>query len=175
MTSRRLLKAAEAIREVVASAILTELADPRVRDVTVTGVKVTPDMREAKVAVSVRGDEAQEKLSLHGLRNAAGYLQSKIAERIDSRYIPRLQFEIDKGMHNAMEVGEILAKIRREREAEEAAAPGDAGQTEAAANETERTEHADPLLRRDSQPMSGQAPETDEPPSQPGTDEPASG
>lgn len=120
MTSRRLLKAAEAIREVVASAILTDLADPRVRDVTVTGVKVSPDMREAKVSVSVRGDEAQEKLSLHGLRNAAGYLQSRIADRIDSRYVPRLQFVIDKGMHNAMEVGEILAKIRREREAEQA-------------------------------------------------------
>lgn len=119
MTSRRLLKAAEAIREVVASAILTELADPRVRDVTVTGVKVSPDMREAKVSVSVRGDESQEKLSLHGLRNAAGYLQSRIAARIDSRYVPKLQFVIDKGMHNAMEVGEILAKIRREREAEQ--------------------------------------------------------
>lgn len=121
MTSRRLLKAAEAIREVVASAILTDLADPRVRDVTVTGVKVSPDMREAKVSVSVRGDEAQEKLSLHGLRNAAGYLQSRIADRIDSRYVPRLQFVIDKGMHNAMEVGEILAKIRREREEEQQA------------------------------------------------------
>ena len=49
MTSRRLLKAAEAIREVVAASILTELRDPRVRDVTVVGVKVSPDMREAKV------------------------------------------------------------------------------------------------------------------------------
>lgn len=117
MTSRRLLKAAEAIREVVARAILTDLLDPRVRDVTVVGVKVSADMREAKVAVSVRGDEKQERLSLRGLESAAGYLQSKIAERIDSRYIPRLRFEISKGTRSAMEVGELLAQLRREREA----------------------------------------------------------
>lgn len=67
MSSRRLLKAGEAIREVVASSILTELRDPRVRDVTVVGVKVSPDMREAKVSVSVMGDEAQQQLSLRGL------------------------------------------------------------------------------------------------------------
>jgi len=121
MTSRRLLKAAEAIREVVASAILTELRDPRVGDVTVTGVKVSPDMREAKVAVSVMGDEKQEKLSLRGLQNSAGFLQQRIAQRIETRNTPRLTFEIDKGLENTMAVGEILAQIRREKEAEEAA------------------------------------------------------
>ena len=71
MTSRRLLKAAEAIREVVAASILTELRDPRVQDVTVVGVKVSPDMREAQVAVSIMGDESQQQLSLRGLQNAA--------------------------------------------------------------------------------------------------------
>lgn len=115
MTSRRLLKAAEAIREVVASSILTELRDPRVRDVTVVGVQVSPDMREAKVAVSVMGDEAQQRLSLRGLQNAAGFLQSKIANRIETRYTPRLQFVLDKGIHNALAIGELLQKIRDEK------------------------------------------------------------
>ncbi len=118
MSSRRLLKAAEAIREVVASSILTEMRDPRVRDVTVVGVKVTPDMREATVAVSIMGDESQQQLSLRGLQNAAGFLQSKIASRIDSRYTPRLQFKIDKGVHQSLLVGEILEKIKRERDGE---------------------------------------------------------
>ncbi len=117
MSSRRLLKAAEAIREVVAASILTELRDPRVSDVTVVGVKVSPDLREAKVAVSVRGDETQQRLSLRGLQNAAGFLQSKIANRIDCRYTPRLQFVLDKGVQNSLLVGEILEKIRREKEA----------------------------------------------------------
>lgn len=115
MTSRRLLKAAEAIREVVASSILTELRDPRVRDVTVVGVKVSPDLREAKVSVSIMGDEAQQQLSLRGLQNAAGFLQSKIARRIESRHTPRLHFAIDKGVHHSLLVGEILAKIQREQ------------------------------------------------------------
>jgi ribosome-binding factor A len=118
VSSRRLLKAGEAIREVVASAILLELRDPRVRDVTVVGVKVSPDMREAKVSVSVMGDEAQQELSLRGLQNAAGFLQSKIASRIDTRHTPRLQFVIDKGIQHSLLVGEILEKIKKERESD---------------------------------------------------------
>ena len=118
MSSRRLLKAGEAIREVVASAILLELRDPRVRDVTVVGVKVSPDMREAKVSVSVMVDEAQQELSLRGLQNAAGFLQSKIASRIDTRHTPRLQFVIDKGIQHSLLVGEILEKIKKERESD---------------------------------------------------------
>ncbi|NND98233.1 MAG: 30S ribosome-binding factor RbfA [Pirellulaceae bacterium] len=116
MTSRRLLKAAEAIREVVASSILTELRDPRVKDVTVISVEVSPDMREAKVSVSIMGSEKQKQNSLRGLQNSAGFLQSKIADRIDSRYTPRLQFVLNKGADNALVVGELLAKIQRERE-----------------------------------------------------------
>ena len=92
------------------------MRDPRVRDVTVVGVKVSPDMREAKVSVSIMGDDKQQQLSLRGLQNAAGFLQSKIANRIETRHTPRLQFEIDKGVQNSLLVGEILAKIQRERE-----------------------------------------------------------
>ena len=118
MTSRRLLKAAEAIREVVAASILTELRDPRVQDVTVVGVKVSPDLREAQIAVSIMGDESQQQLSLRGLQNAAGFLQSRIASRIEARYTPRLQFVIDKGIQHSLLVGEILEKIKRENEEE---------------------------------------------------------
>ncbi len=96
--------------------ILTDLRDPRVRDVTVLGVEVTADMREAKVSVSVMGDEAQQALSLRGLQNSAGFLQSKIADRIETRYIPKLQFVLDRGVQNVVAVGEILDRIRREKE-----------------------------------------------------------
>ena len=131
LTSRRLLKAAEAIREVVASAILTEIRDPRVSDVTVVGVKVSPDMREATVMVSIMGSESDQSLSLRGLQNAAGFLQSKIAGRIETRYTPRLQFKIDKGVAHSLEVSEILAKIQREKEAgkEESEIENDAEQS----------------------------------------------
>ncbi len=116
MSNRRLLKAAEAIREVVAATILTELRDPRVRDVTVIGVEVTPDMREAKVAVSVMGDETHQNLCIRGLQNSAGFLQAKVANRIELRYTPKLRFVLDKGQQNAMVVSELLNKIKQEKE-----------------------------------------------------------
>jgi ribosome-binding factor A len=111
MTSRRIQKAAEAIREVVSMAILTDLKDPRVRDVTVTAVEVSPDMRQAKIHVSIMGDETRQNLSLRGLQNSAGFLQSKVAKRIDTRYTPRLTFMLDLGVKRSIEISQILSQV----------------------------------------------------------------
>lgn len=111
MTSRRVQKAAEAIREVVSMAILTELRDPRVQDVTVTYVEVSPDMRQAKVHVSVMGDDAKQKLCLHGLQSSAGFLQTKIGKRIDTRYTPRLRFELDMGVKKSLAIARMLNEV----------------------------------------------------------------
>lgn len=111
MASRRLLKAAEAIREVVSMAILADLKDPRVQDVTVTHVEVSPDMRQAKVHVSVMGNETKQQLSLRGLQSSAGYLQSKISQRIDTRYTPKLQFYLDAGVKKSIEIARILHEV----------------------------------------------------------------
>lgn len=111
MASRRTLKAAEAIREVVSMAILVEIKDPRVRDVTVTRVEVAPDMRSAKVYVSVMGDEKKQTLSLRGLESSAGFLQTKVAKRIDTRYTPRLSFVLDQGVKKQLEVLRILQEV----------------------------------------------------------------
>jgi ribosome-binding factor A len=110
-SSRRTLKAAEAIREVVSTAILLEIRDPRVRDVTVIKVDVAPDMKSAKVYVSVMGDERKQKLALQGLASSAGYLQSLIAKRIDARYTPRLTFEADEGVKKSIEVARLLREV----------------------------------------------------------------
>jgi len=111
MTSRRVQKAAEAIREVVSMAILADLKDPRIRDVTVTYVEVSPDMRQARVHVSIMGDDTKAQLSLRGLQNSAGFLQSKIAKRIDTRYTPRLSFVLDLGVKKSIEVSQILQSV----------------------------------------------------------------
>ena len=111
MTSRRVLKAAEAIREVVSMTILTELRDPRISDVTVTLVEVSPDMRQARVHVSVMGDDTKQQLSLRGLQNAAGFLQTKVAKRIDTRYTPRLAFVLDLGVKKSIEISQILQSV----------------------------------------------------------------
>ena len=100
-------------------AILTELKDPRVKYVTVTRVEVMPDMRQAKVYVSVMGEPNKQELALHGLRNAAGFLQSKIAERIDTRYTPRLEFLLDQGVKNSIAITEILARVLPKDDEEE--------------------------------------------------------
>jgi ribosome-binding factor A len=120
MSNRRVLKAAQAIREVVSMAILKDLKDPRVRDVTVTFVEVSADMRMAKVHVSVMGDETKQNLCLRGLQNSAGFLQSKVGKRIDTRYTPKIQFSLDKGMQHAMMVTRILEEVLpRETESED--------------------------------------------------------
>ena len=111
MSSRRVHKAAQAIREVVSMAILTDLKDPRVENVTVTFVEVSGDLRQAKVHVSVMADEAKKQLCLQGLQNAAGYLQKKVGNRIDTRYTPRLKFELDRGIENSMIVTRILDEV----------------------------------------------------------------
>jgi len=111
MSSRRALKLAEAVRQVVSSAILFELKDPRVCNVTVTYVEVADDLRSAKVHVSVMGDEKKQQLTLRGLQNAAGFLQSRCAEKIETRWTPRLQFILDKGVKHSIEISRILSEV----------------------------------------------------------------
>jgi len=111
MTSRRVQKAAQAIREVVSMSILADLTDPRIQGVTVTYVEVSGDMRKATVHVSVMGDQSQQDLTLHGLRSSAGYLQQKVSKRIDTRYTPRIEFELDMGIKKSIEISEILKDI----------------------------------------------------------------
>lgn len=117
MASRRTLKAAEAIRVVVATSLLMETKDPRVQGVTITKVEVTADMRQAKVYFTVLGGESKERNALRGLQSAAGFLQSKVARRIDTRYTPTLLFAVDQGVKNLMAVTKILEDERAEREA----------------------------------------------------------
>ena len=111
MSSRRVLKVAEAIREVVGMAILTELQDPRVVNVTVTYVEVSPDLRSAKIHVSVMGSESEQQLTLRGLQSATGFLQRRVGDRIDTRYTPKIKFVLDKGVKNSIEVTRILEEV----------------------------------------------------------------
>ncbi len=92
-------------------AILADLKDPRIDGVTVTRVEVTPDMREAKVYVSIMGSEAHQRTCLHGLQSAAGFLQQKIAKRIDTRYTPRLRFELDMGVKRSIAIARMLDDV----------------------------------------------------------------
>jgi ribosome-binding factor A len=99
---------AEAIREVVATAVLFDVADPRVRAVTVLGVEVSGDLRHAKVSVSVMGTEAERKRALAGLHHAAGFLQARVAARLQTRFTPILTFRLDESVKRSIELQRLI-------------------------------------------------------------------
>ena len=92
-------------------AILTQVRDPRVKDVTVTRVEVAPDMRSAVVYVSIMGSDTKQQLALRGLTNSSGFLQSQIADRIQTRYTPRLSFKLDGGIKRSLEIAQVLNEV----------------------------------------------------------------
>lgn len=106
--SRRTAKVSEAIREIVSTTILFDLKDPRVKNVTVLWVDSAPDLRSARVFISVRGEPKEQALTLHGLNSARGYVQSQIADKLDLRYTPILQFVLDPGARQAAEISSLL-------------------------------------------------------------------
>ena len=108
MKTHRLARVAEAIREVAAETILFELNDPRVKMVTVTRAEVSGDLQHAKVYVSIMGTEGEQKLTMHGLRHAAGYIQSKLAKRLQTRFTPVLTFVQDDGVKKSIEMTRLI-------------------------------------------------------------------
>jgi ribosome-binding factor A len=123
MSQRRVQKVAEAIREVVSMAILAEIKDPRVRDVTVTFVEVSGDLKNAKVHVSVMGDETHQNLTLRGLQSAAGFLQAKLARELELRYTPKIAFLLDQGVKKSIEIAKILREVLPPEQPEETPEP----------------------------------------------------
>ncbi len=123
MSSHRNLRMAEAIREVVSSAILFEVADPRVRSVTVLGVELTGDLRNATVSVSILGTEKEQDLAMKGLRSAAGFLQARVAARLQTRFTPILHFKRDDSVKKSIAMSRLIDEaLASDRHAPAAAA-----------------------------------------------------
>ena len=101
----------EAMRMVLSDAIATELKDPRVGFVTVTGVKTSPDLRHARVYVSVLGDEATREASIDGLRSAHGFLQRRLAGELALKHTPALTFAYDGSVDRGMRISELLHEM----------------------------------------------------------------
>jgi ribosome-binding factor A len=114
MKTHRLARVREVIREVASETILFELKDPRVKGVTVTRAEVSGDLQHAKVFITIMGSASEQALCLHGLRHAAGYIQSKLADRLQTRFTPTIRFEIDKGVKNSIEVSRIISEALAE-------------------------------------------------------------
>jgi len=98
----------ELMREVIGSAITSELEDPRIGFVTVTSVDTSPDLRSARVYVSVLGDEAERKATLAGLRSSHGVLQSAIASEMRIKRTPTLSFHYDDTPERGVRITKML-------------------------------------------------------------------
>jgi ribosome-binding factor A len=136
MKAHRLARIAEVIREVASETILFELRDPRVKavSVTVTRAEISADLQHAKVYVSLLGSPQEQQLCLHGLRHAAGFIQSKLADRLQTRFTPVVRFVLDEGVKKSIEMTRLI------NEALGATAPADSAN---AAEPTKAVNEAD--------------------------------
>jgi ribosome-binding factor A len=114
MKAHRLARVNEVVRETVASAILFDLKDPRVKNVTVTRAEVSADLQHAKVFVSVMGTEKQQQLTMHGLKSAAGYIQKKVGDQLTTRYVPHITFVLDEGVKKSIEIARLIREAKGE-------------------------------------------------------------
>jgi ribosome-binding factor A len=105
----------EAMREVLSDVVTVELKDPRVGFVTVTDVKTSPDLRHARVHVSVLGDDAVKQGSIEGLQSAHGFLQARVASSLRLKHTPQLDFILDETTENAFHLEEIIRREEEER------------------------------------------------------------
>jgi ribosome-binding factor A len=117
MAEGRMRRVDEAIRQVLGEAIAGELKDPRVGFVTVTDVRTSPDLRHARVYVSVLGTDGgvsqtdERELTLDGLRSAHGFLQARVASELRLKRTPALEFFYDDTTDRALRIEELIEEI----------------------------------------------------------------
>jgi ribosome-binding factor A len=108
--SERMRRVNESVRAVVADGI-GELKDPRIGLVTVTGVRVTPDLREATVYVSVLGSERKLRATLDGLASAHGILQARINRELTLKRTPHLTFAYDETVERGVRMTKLIDEL----------------------------------------------------------------
>lgn len=110
---RRTDRVDELLKEEIA-AILGEVRDPRVGFVTVMDVRTTPDLRHARVWVSVMGEEAEKEETLAALRRAAGFVRARVGEEITLKYLPAIEFELDRSLERAARIDHLIDEMRED-------------------------------------------------------------
>ena len=108
MPAARMRRVNEALKEVVSARLAGGLKDPRVGFVTVTAVRTSPDLRHARVWVSVLGSADEREASLDGLRSAHGFLQKRMARELRLKHTPTLSFAYDDSVERGMRISELI-------------------------------------------------------------------
>ncbi|EPY04044.1 ribosome-binding factor A [Paenibacillus sp. E194] len=112
MANFRSGRVGEQMKKELSQLIQTEIKDPRIGFITVTGVDVTNDLSQAKVYLSVMGNEEQKEQSMKALEKASGFLRSEIGKRIRLRHTPELLFKIDSSIEYGSHIEKLLGEIR---------------------------------------------------------------
>jgi len=112
MPSRRTTQVGSLIKEELSDLLRRELKDPGLGFVTLTDVEVSPDLRSARVYFSVLGEEGAVEQSQAALERASGFLRRELAQRLTLRYVPELQFVLDRSMERAQRISDLLREIQ---------------------------------------------------------------
>ena len=114
--TRRTRQVGELLREELTDIIRRDVKDPRVGFMSITQVEVPPDLRSARVFISVLGTEEERAATLIALRSAARYIRRQLKPRLRMRQIPELEFRDDRSMEHAQQIAETLRLLERERQ-----------------------------------------------------------
>ena len=115
MPTRRVARVSQAVLETVSTTVLFQLRDPRIKNATILRADVAEDLRTAKIYVSVRGSDRDRALCLQGLDSSRGFIQKKVADRIQTRWTPVLKFVLEDEASAAAEATRILDELSLER------------------------------------------------------------
>ena len=116
MTGYRLARLEEAFKEEISDIVQKGLKDPRIGFITVTSVDISPDLRYAKVYLSILGKEAEKKDSLDGLESARGYIRQELGKRVRLKFTPELSFKIDTSIDEGFRISKIIGRIHESDE-----------------------------------------------------------
>lgn len=116
MSSSRLQKVADVLRQAISDVLMVKAHDHRIGFVSITEVQVAPDLASARIFVSCMGTEEEKKRSMRGLRSAAPFIRSEIAQKINLRYMPKLIFIRDDSLAKGDHILDLLSKLKTERE-----------------------------------------------------------
>lgn len=112
--SSRLEKVNDLLAENISEIIEHDLRDPRKGLITVTGVRVSPDLRHAQVYVTTLGAEAEKRDMVRILEHASGFIRSELGRRVRLKFIPELQWTIDNSVEYSQRIDEVLRRLHEE-------------------------------------------------------------
>jgi ribosome-binding factor A len=111
---KRTSRVGDQIMKVVADLLLFKVRDPRVKDVTLTGIEVSKDLRHSRIFFSVMGDTKNIRKTQAGLDSARGFIKREIGSRLDMKYIPDILFKYDPTLEKSEDLERLFKKINRD-------------------------------------------------------------